>query len=70
MVFDFSVLRGKMREKGYTQEKLAKAIGMGPSTLNQKLNNKRDFTNLESLAIAKILGIQDMGPYFFAEKLQ
>lgn len=69
MIIDFGPLRGKMREKGYTQEKLAKAIGMAPSSLNLKLNNKRDFTILEALIIAKVLGIREMEPYFFTEKL-
>lgn len=38
MIFDFSKLKGLMREKGFTQETVAQKINIAYSTLNLKLN--------------------------------
>jgi len=69
IILDFNKLKGKIKEKGMTQVELAKRVGISPSVMNQKLNNKSDFTLMESFVIAKILGIDDMNAYFFDEKL-
>lgn len=69
MEFDFSLLRGKIREKGMTQAQLAKDIGISATALNLKLNNKSDFTLRETFAIAKRLGIEDCDPFFYAVRL-
>lgn len=65
---DFSRLKGRMREKGVTQEELAKAIGISAASLNKKLNNKTDFCLRETFAIGKILSIEDATEYFFTPK--
>ena len=39
MAFDFSKLRGKIKEVFGTQEKFAKAMGMSSVSLSAKLNN-------------------------------
>jgi DNA-binding XRE family transcriptional regulator len=49
-------VRSAMVEAGYTQEALARAVGIGKSTLNQKLNGKRVFTLPESILISEALG--------------
>lgn len=69
MSFNHSKLLGKMRECGYTQKKLAEAIKMDKSTLNQKLKNKSHFTADEIDAINKLLNIPpaEIGIYFFAQ---
>ena len=67
--FNFDKLKGLMREKRLTQEELAKAVGMGAAGLNLKLNNKRDFSLTEAFAIAQVLGITDLDPYFFDVRL-
>jgi transcriptional regulator with XRE-family HTH domain len=66
--FDHSKLLGKMRECGYTQEKLAEAIQMNKGTLNAKLKNKSHFTTDEMENIRKLLNISsaEIGVYFFA----
>ena len=64
--YNYSRLKGKMKENGETQETLAKAMNINISTLNQKLNNHRDFTQQEIENICKILDIQDIKSYFFA----
>jgi len=45
-----------MAEKGCTQGKLAKDIGMNASTLSLKMSGKFDFTLTEAKKIAEILG--------------
>lgn len=69
MEFDFNRLKGRMREKGFSQKNLAKSIGIAESTLNQKLNNKLDFGLNEAFMICGILDIQDPTDYFFNQKL-
>ena len=56
-----------MRECDYTQEKLANAIKMNKATLNQKLNNKANFTAPEMDSICMLLNIpsNEIGDYFF-----
>lgn len=67
MKFDYSKLLGRMRECGYTQEKLAMAIGIDASTLNAKLSNKSYFKQPEIDAICKVLDISntEIGAYFY-----
>ena len=72
MCYDYSLLLGKMKECGFTQESLGKAVGMSESTLNLKLNNKASFKQKEIRKICKVLGIPKgkIGLYFFTEKVQ
>lgn len=65
--YDYSKLYGLMREKKITQEGLAKAIGINPSTLNGKLKNVSDFTQSEMIAVMQILGkpLREVPNYFF-----
>ena len=66
--FNYSKLLGRIREKGYTQAELAKAIGIGETSLNFKLNNKSLFRQDEIVSIANQLDISaaDYEAYFFA----
>ncbi len=68
-MFNYSKLLGRMREFGYTQEKLARAIGLNESTLNAKLNNKGYFNNYYIDKICEVLDISkgDIGSYFYAK---
>ena len=68
MKFNFTKLLGRMKEYGYTQEQLAKAIGISEATLNLKLKNKSRFRSDEMLAICKVLSIptSEINEYFFA----
>lgn len=67
MKFNYSKLRGRMRECGYTQAQLAGEIGMYYATLSAKLNNKSEFTSGEIEKICQALEIEreDIGIYFF-----
>ena len=65
----YAKLRGKMRELGFTQEELAKAIDKNRSTLSLKLSGQQAFTNDETLAICDVLKIPkcEISDYFFCE---
>lgn len=67
MNYYYSKLLGKMRECGYTQEKLAAEVGINKATLNVKLKNRNSFQQDEILTICRLLGINrcDIGDYFF-----
>ena len=68
MKYDYSKLLGRMREYGYTQEKLAEAIGINESTLNAKLKGKTYFNQVLIDKICKLLNIDncEIGAYFYA----
>lgn len=72
MLFDYSKLNGKIRELYKTQEKFAKALGIGCSSLNKRLNNKQDFTSKEIFLACGLLGIEreEMHVYFFTVCVQ
>ena len=55
--YDYSKLLGLMRERGFTQEKLAKTIGISECSMNFSLNNKRNFRQDEISKISGALGI-------------
>ena len=68
-MFNYSKLLGRMKELGYTQKKLAKAIGVNESTLNAKLNNKGYFSNFLIDKICEVLDISktEIGSYFYSK---
>lgn len=69
--YDYSRLLGRMKERGFTQEKLAKGIGISECSVNFSLNNKRNFRQDEILSIGRLLDIPsgELEKYFFAHKL-
>ena len=72
MIFDFSKLKGLMREKGFTQEAVAQEINIAYSTLNLKLNGNTYLGQDEILKLANLLGIQkeEFYDYFFITKVE
>lgn len=68
VIFDFSKLRGLMREKGITQDDLAEKINISPTSLSYKLNSKVAFSPKELLKIQRVLEISDNNfkDYFFS----
>ena len=69
--YDYSMLLGRMKERGFTQEKLAKALGISECSVNFSLNNKRNFRQDEILKMTEVLGIpsKKLEDYFFTHKL-
>lgn len=70
--FDFSKLLGRIKECGFTQERIASEIGISDSTFSLKLNNKAFFTQKEIVKICILLDIVsgEIGLYFFTLKVQ
>lgn len=67
MAFDYSKLRGRIREVFGTDSKFAKAMNMSNQTLSAKLNNKVPFTQNEIRKSCILLKIEDdqIPAYFF-----
>ena len=72
MEFDYSKLLGRIKEKGFTQESLAKLIGITPGVMSMKLNNQSNFKQKEIFAICDALDISvsEIGEYFFVPKVR
>ena len=70
-MYDYAKLLGRMKERGYTQQSLARNIGISECTLNLKLNNKRGFKQDEIVAVGNLLGISscESPEYFFTHGL-
>ena len=72
MQFDYSKLLGRIKEFGFTQETLAKHIGIAESSMCLKLNNKANFKHPEVYLICEALkiAISEIGVYFFTLKVR
>ena len=62
---EFNKLKGRMRELGLSQEKVAKEIGITPQSFNAKLNGRSQFTLDEARKIITALSLSDPNVYFF-----
>lgn len=71
-VFDYSRLRGKIKEVFGTQDAFADAIGLGRVSVSQRLNNQLEFSQQEMFRSADVLGFSrgEIPEYFFTEKVQ
>jgi plasmid maintenance system antidote protein VapI len=71
MTFDYSKLRGRIREVFGTQDRFAEAMGRSDTSISQKLNNKSEWTQKEINRAVEVLGIDDVdvSAYFFAQKV-
>lgn len=74
MIFDFSKLRGRIKEKLKYESVFAEKIGISQASLSSKFNNKSDFTASE---ISKAsdedvldISLNELGEYFFTKKLE
>lgn len=67
MKFDFSKLKGLIREKKLTQEDMAKEIDVAYSTFNLKINGNAYFSQDEIYRISNFLKIpkEKIYDYFF-----
>lgn len=59
VMFDHSKLRGRIRELFGTEKAFAEELGMSPTSLSARLNNRTDFTIKEILRAAELL---QLGP--------
>ena len=69
VIFDYSKLKGRIREKIGTQKKFAESMGLSSASISSKLTNKTYFDQAEIERAAKILDIDpgDISLYFFAQ---
>ena len=72
IVFDFSKLRGRIKEIYGTQTAFAVAMLMNEATLSNKLNNNVEFSPKEIIRACLLLSIElkDVNLYFFTLKVQ
>ena len=72
IVFDFSKLRGRIKEIYGTQTAFAVAMLMNEATLSNKLNNNVEFSPKEIIRACLLLsiGLKDVNIYFFTLKVQ
>ena len=72
MKFNYSKLLGRMKEYGYTQERLAQALGISVGTMSQKLNNKAYFYHPEMQKMCELLNItgEDVYTIFFTPEVE
>lgn len=70
--FDYSKLRGRIKEICGTQENYADAIHLGRVSVSQRLNNFTEFTQGDMFRSACVLrfDVSEIGEYFFTPKVQ
>lgn len=70
--FDFSKLRGRIKEIYGTQTAFALAMLMNEATLSNKLNNNVEFSPKEIIRACLLLSIklEEVNIYFFTLKVQ
>lgn len=69
--YDYSKLLGRIKEFGYTQQSIAHAIGIHPSTFSQKIHGRVSFTQKEISSLCSSLSITNLAisDYFFTHKV-
>ncbi len=67
-----SKLQGKMRECGFTLEKLASVVGISPTGLFNKVHNKVEFlvSEVQKIGAALNLSQQDTNEIFFSQDVE
>ena len=71
IVYDYSKLLGRIKEKGYTQGEFAEAIGKTHSTFSLRLSGNGNFTQTEMELACEVLDLSksEIGTYFFTVKV-
>jgi len=72
MAFNYSKLRGKIKEMYGTQQAFSEALGVSSVSVSDKLNNKTSFSQPEIMKSVQILKIEPehMRAYFFTPEVQ
>lgn len=71
-MYNYSKLRGRIREKCRTEERFAELMNISKSTMSAKLNGHVEFTTVEIEMACAILGIDHVNihQYFFEKEVQ
>ena len=72
LVFDYSKLRGRIREICKTQENYEEKLGIGYVSLSKRLNNQLEFSSSEIYNSCDVLEIpvNQIPDYFFTLEVQ
>lgn len=72
ITFDYSKLKGKIKEIFNTQRAFSKKLCISEYSLYKKLNSQVSFTQKEIIKSSKLLNLQpiDIPIYFFTEKVE
>lgn len=72
IVYDYSKLKGRIKEMFDTQGAFALAIGLSSKSITLKLSSARGWKQDEIIRAVKVLGLTegDIQPYFFTVKVQ
>ena len=67
MSFDYSKLKGRIRELYGTYDNVVPELSMSEATLSRRLNGKSYFDSEEILELSEVLGIEmgEIDQYFF-----
>ena len=70
--YNYSKMKGKIKELGLTQSDFAKKIGITEQTLSLRFSNKRPFRQDEIMKIMSLFSepLENIHIYFFDEKVQ
>lgn len=70
--YDYSKLRGKIKEVFGTEQAFAKSLGICRVSLYKRLQNRLDFSREEMIRACDLLGIpySEMSTYFFCKIVQ
>lgn len=62
-------LKGKMMTEGYKADSFAEALGLDPSSLSRKLNEKSAWKDSEIMKACQVLNIplDELHSYFFTQ---
>lgn len=72
VVYDYSKVRGKIKEVFGTQSAFASALGISTATLSAKLNNEFQWKSSEIFKACELLKIakEEIPIYFFTQKVE
>ena len=72
MKYDYSKLRGRIREIFKTEHAFASAMNLSKATISAKLNNAVEFSQTEIDNACTLLGIDqtEISNYFFTPEVQ
>jgi hypothetical protein len=72
MNYDYGLLEAKIKEKYYTKDRFATALGIGRTALYSKLQGLSQFKQNEIFSMVQLLGIKknEITIYFFTPKVR
>ncbi len=63
----YAKLRGRLAERGLTQNEIATILGVSLTSVNNKLTGKTEFSPKEMKILKMTLDLETIDAYFFAD---